>query len=190
MTTIIKPLPGDSFEFRGVNLLQTYGIKCVSYDTLLPPKRERKLEIPFVDGQHNYGSLNFEERLIKIECDMIAGVNRDKKKLSRHDTRELALLLSKQGKLVLWDEPDKFYRGEIFSAPDIFSYPQHNIRSFTLEFICEPFAYREAKSYPIKSGDNLNIDYQGTKESPCIIQLTNKGNTTLNNIEIIITNRR
>lgn len=177
---------GDSFQFRGVNFRERFGIRCVATDFLLPTKRDRKIEIPGRDGKYDYGSENYEERLIRFDCDLISG----KETLSRAEIREISALLSKKGNLYIWDEPDKFYRGEIFTAPEIFTYPKHIIRSFTIEFVCEPFAYREARNFMIKTGNNTHIDYEGTMPAPCTIRLTNTGETTINNITIVSTYRR
>lgn len=173
---------GDSFEFRGVNFREKFGIKCVAIDFVLPPKRERKIDIPLRHGKYDYGALNYEQRFIRLDCDLI-------KPLTKSETREISYILSKKGKLVLWDEPDKYYIGEIYTAPEVFTYPKHVIRSFTLEFICEPFAYSEPKNYPLQKGEN-KIPYSGTFESPTIITLKNTGRTNITRIQLIETNRR
>lgn len=167
-------MEGDSFEFRGVNFLEKFNIKIVKVDYILPPKRERKIKIPRRHGMYDFGSECFEERIIRLECDLL-------NKLSRAEIREISALLSRKGKLFLWDEPDKFYIGEIYDGGEIFEFPKANIRTFTLEFICEPFAYREDKVVNI----NTKIDYQGTIEAPCMIILEAEDeveNITINTI--------
>lgn len=157
----------DSFEFRGVNFRDDFDIRVIKTDYILPPKRERKISIPGRHGQYDYGAECWEERIIRLECDL-------NKKLSRADLREISYVLSKKGKLFLWDEPDKYYVGEIYNGGEIFDYPKQNIRTFTLEFICEPFAYREAKSFDFIK--ELEIDYKGTMTTPCIIELEGPAN--------------
>lgn len=173
---------GDSFEFRGVNFREQFNIRVVKVDYLLPAKRRRKREIPRRHGQYDHGAMNWEDRIIRIECDLL-------NPLMRAEVREISALLSKKGRLVLWDEPDKFYIGEVYAPPEIYEFPKANIRTFKLEFECEPFAYREAKSLAVASGNNA-ISYDGTEEAPIRITLKNIGSTTINNITITATKRR
>lgn len=156
-------MPGDSFEFRGVNFLEKFNLKIIKVDYILPPKRERKIQIPRRHGMYDFGSECWEERMIRLECDLL-------NPLSRAELRELSATLSRKGKLYLWDEPDKFYVGEIYNGGEIFEFPKANIRTFTLEFICEPFAYREAMEINISNGIN-KIEYNGTFEAPCTLIL-------------------
>lgn len=169
-------MEASSFEFNGVNFYETFGIKIVKIDYILPPKRERKIHIPNRHGKYDFGAECWEERIIRLECDLL-------KKLSRAELREVSSLLSKKGKLILWDEPDKHYIGEIYSPSEIFEFPQANIRTFSLEFICEPFAYTENIVKKLNMGVN-DIEYYGTEEAPCLIRITNDSNMNVKNINI------
>ncbi len=175
-------MEGDSFEFRGINFFEKFNIKIVKVDYILPPKRERKKHIPHRHGKYDFGSECWEERIIRLECDLL-------KKLSRAELREISALLSKKGKLILWDEPDKHYIGEIINGGEIFEFPKANIRTFSLEFICEPFAYSELKYEDLSDGDNT-LNYKGTVEAPCIIKITNNSKTDVRNITIKLAYRR
>ena len=173
---------GDSFEFRGINFREQFGIRVVKTDVLMPRKRKRKTNIPRRHGSFDHGAENWEDRIIEIECDLL-------RKLTRDQTREIAYLLSEKGRLILWDEPDKYYIGEIYDSPEILDFQKQIFRNFTLVFECEPFAYREAKSIEIKNGSNA-INYDGTVAAPAKITLTNTGNTTIDNILLNLTSRR
>lgn len=164
-------MEGNSFSFRGINFLEKFGIKIIKIDFILPPKRERKIHIPNRNGQYDFGATSWEERVIRIECDLLNRLNRD-------EVREISSILSKKGKLIFWDEEDKHYIGEIYNPPEIFEYPKAYIRTFTLEFICEPFAYSETKEIELQLGNNT-IEYLGTEKTPCIIQIINKSNHTI-----------
>lgn len=179
----MKEMSGDSFEFRGINTLDKFGIRCVKIDYLLPKKRARKTQIPHRHGQFDHGAECWEERVLRIECDLL-------RPLSRAELREVTALLSRKGKLYLWDEPDKFYIAEVYEPSEIFEYPKAIVRIFTIEFVCEPFAYRETTSFEITDGINTNIKYEGTEEAPCRIILENQSGQTINNISIISTYRR
>ncbi len=154
----------DSFEFRGINFRDKFHMKVVKTDVILPPKRERKIAIPGRHGRYDYGAENWDERIVRLECDIT-------QKLSRDEVREIAYILSKKGRLYLWDEPDKYYVAEIYNGGEIFDYPKQNIRNFTLEFVCEPFAYREAKVLFFKGSPRIEIDYNGTVAAPCRIEI-------------------
>ena len=43
----------NSFQFGEYNSLDDLGIFCEAYDTLIPPKRSRKIEIPGRDGLYD-----------------------------------------------------------------------------------------------------------------------------------------
>ena len=103
---------GDSFEFRGINFRERFNIRVVKIDFLLPAKRRRKQEIPRRHGQYDHGAENWEDRTIRLECDLLNA-------LSRAEVREISALLSKKGRLILWDEPDKHYIGEVYSPPEL-----------------------------------------------------------------------
>lgn len=173
---------GDSFEFRGINFRERFNIRVVKIDFLLPAKRRRKQEIPRRHGQYDHGAENWEDRTIRLECDLL-------NPLTRGEVRQISELLSRKGRLILWDEPDKHYIGEVYMPPEIFEFPKASVRTFTIEFECEPFAYRDAKSIEVQSGVN-SIVYDGTFEAPAKIVLTNTGTTTIRNITITATKRR
>lgn len=175
-------MEGNSFSFNGVNFLEKFGIKIVKVDYILPPKRERKMHIPNRHGKYDFGAECWEERIIRLECDLL-------NRLTRDEVREISSLLSKKGKLIFWDEEDKHYIGEIYNSPEIFEYPKAYIRTFTIEFVCEPFAYGERKSEKLNLGSN-KIKYKGTEKAPCIIEITNISNKPITLSTIAATYRR
>lgn len=157
----------DSFQFGEYNSLDDWDIRVVKYDTLMPPKRARKRSIPLRHGQYDHGSLNYEERTVRIACAL-------EKQVTRDDLREIAYHLSHKAQLWLWDEPDKYYIGEIYDAAEIEDYFDESMREFTLNFVCEPFAY--SKEYELRSASGaLSLRNDGTVESPCVIELTAPG---------------
>lgn len=173
---------GDSFEFNGVNFRERFNIRCIKIDHLLPPKRERKTQIPKRHGQFDHGAMYWDERTIRLECDLV-------QKMTRAETREIAGLLGRKGKLVLWDEPDKHYIGEIYYPPEILDFPKEAIRNFVLEMKCEAFAYSEPKIQELTMGENP-CNYQGTWSAPPTIRIENNSDEPVSNIGVMITNRR
>ncbi len=172
----------DSFSFGKYNSVDDWGIKVVCFDVLLPEKRERKTEIPRRSGVYNHGKNVWNERVIRIECTL-------ERKISRADLREIAYQLSRKAQLRLWEEPDKYYIGELYEPPEIIDYANECMRDFTLEFVCEPFALAESRSEPLKNGKN-SVTYDGTVEKGAIFEIINPNSYTVNNITIITTTKR
>lgn len=174
-------LPYDSFTFGRHNSLTDWGIRVIKYDTLTPAKRPRKVAIPRRSGMYDFGADCWEERTVRIECVL-------ERKISRSDLRTIAGALSKKSILRLWDEPDKYYIGEIYDPAEITDYFDEAMREFTLSFVCDPFAYGKTVSIPIASGVNA-IQYQGTADAPCLIVLRNVSSTAVSNLTITAVKR-
>ena len=172
----------DSFSFGKYNSLDDWGVRVITYDVLLPPKRERKVQIPRRSGRYNYGDNVWDERTIRITCTL-------ERKISRAQVREIAYALSQESNLVLWEEPDKYYIGEIYDPAEILDYFDECMRDFELTFICRPFAYSSSKTVPIASG-NVTTEYQGTADAPCTIILRNNTGSAIVNPTIKFTYRR
>lgn len=188
--SIIRPF---SFNFRGKNSRDDFGIMVKSYDFLMPQKRERKRQIPFRHGSHDYGARYYNDRILRLTCIWIPNVIR---KMSRSDIREISYWLSEKGQISLSIEPDKYYVGSIYDSSE---FEAHYINlidaatitdiSFELDFVCEPFAYGDSVSVDIKSGINP-IQYKGTAESPTYIVLNNDNNFPMQNVQIVFTRRK
>lgn len=169
-------MPYDSFSFGGYNSLADWGMRVVKYDTLTPKKRSRKVQIPMRSGMYDFGARCWDERTVRIECVL-------EQKITRAQLREIAGALSRKGRLVLWDEPDKHYIGELYDPSEITDYYDEAMRELTLSFACEPFAYGRTVTVPIHSGEN-RVEYRGTADTPCVIVLRNLPGTGAQNITI------
>lgn len=157
----------DSFQFGNANSLDDWGVRIVAYDVLLPQKRARKRVIPGRHGQYDYGALRWEERPLRIECVL-------ERRIERAELREIAAALSVKSELRLWNEPDKFYVAELYDPSELTDYFDECMREFTLQFVCEPFAY--SKEYALQSTSGvMSLRNDGTVESPCVIELTAPG---------------
>ena len=175
-------IPEMSFQFGKYNSLDDLGIVCEIYDTLLPPKRERKVEIPGKSGMYDFGSETFGERTIECECKLINSI-------SKAELREIAYKLSGKNKLYFWDEPDKYYIAELFDPTEIVNMGDRLWLEFTLTFICEPFANTEIKDSPLIVGEN-KINYLGTEKTPTIISLRNDNSFDVSTVKIILSRRK
>lgn len=168
--------------FNGVDLYETYGILVERVeDDLLPALRERKVVVPGRSGAYDFGAQYYDERLLTLP----SGSTRQ---LTRGEVREVSYALSKKGRIVLWDEPDKYYLGRIYDATDL-ERVLRTMRKYTLHFLCEPFAYGATVQVDFH-GPVWSASYAGTQETPTRLQITNAGSITANGIQITITEKR
>lgn len=174
----IVPQP-NSFVFNNVDMLSAYNIRCITYDVLLPKLRSRKIRIPARDGIYDFGARNYDERTIRMSCDLIG-----KQQLTRQQLRDLAALLTQKGQIVLWDEPDKYYIGRIYDQTKLEYLGRVGHRT-DLSFVCEPFAYGETISGPMPTVMN----YKGTATTPTRIEIRNVSDKTLQGVQIQIRER-
>ena len=175
----------SSFTFEGKNSYADYGIITTKVThVLLPEKRDTAVNIPFRSGSVNLESKrSYNDLQISVECVSVAQEVSGRRALER----KIALWLSKPGKLVFEDEPDKWYRAEIFDSVPL----EHivSLGTFTLVFRCHPFAFSESKTEALEAGDN-QVGYAGTVEAPCLIVLRNEGTEAVSNIKITAVKRR
>ena len=169
----------SSFLFGTTDMYQTFGIQIsddgMPNDVLKPQLRERKVTVPLRNGAYDYGAKYYDERVLVLNCVTVKAGTRD-------DAREMAYFLSKKSQLRLWNEPDKYYIGRIYQAPDLDCLRKVGNR-FSLNFVLEPFAYGETytKSF---TGRKLVPNYIGTADTPTYIIITNTGSRNAVNIRI------
>lgn len=172
-----------SFMFNATDMYTAYGLRIrVKHGLLKPQLRPRKIVIPQRSGAYDFGAQYYDERQLPIECDTL-------KQLTAAEKRELAYLLSSKGKIVFWDEPDKFYKGRIYDTTEIEKVG--GIGTYLpLVFMCDPFAYGSTQNAEFPSSGTLKPEYAGTAETPTRIEITNTGANAANGIQITIRKRR
>ena len=175
-------MPDMSFNFGPYNSLEDMGIVCEAYDTLLPPKRSRKIEILGRSGLYDFGSDTYDERTLTLSCKLI-------NQISKAELREVAYKLSGKNKLVLWDEPEKYYTAELFDPTEVQNIADRLWLEFDLTFTCEPFAYTDVKTMPVQAGSNL-VMYPGTVKTPTRLTITNNNDFPITNITITAIRKR
>lgn len=169
-------MTGDSFSFGTYNSVDDWGIVVIGHDTFLPPKRSRKINIPGRSGAYDYGAKNWDERTVRLECVLM-------RQMKKEEFREIVYLLSKKGRLRLWNEPDKYYVAELYDSPNVDDFYMEEMREFELSFVCEPFAYGSILTVPLASGRN-RVNYGGTAETPAVIVLKNTSESEATNVTI------
>lgn len=169
----------SSFQFGTTDMFQRFGIQIsddgMPGDVLKPQLRERKVTVPLRNGVYDYGAKYYDERPFTINCVTVRAGTRD-------DAREMAYILSKKSQLRLWNEPDKYYIGRIYQAPSLECLRKMGNR-FTLNFLLEPFAYRNTITKPFVNRI-YNPEYEGTADTPTYIVIRNIGSSNAVNIQI------
>ena len=178
-------LTKSSFKINDTDMYAAFGLQLTDdglpKDVLIPGLRSRKQVIPLRSGAYDYGAKYYDERPLQIKVVTT-------RILSRSDTREIAYVLSKKVELRTWNEPDKYYIGRIYQAPDLEQLRNIGNR-FPMTFICEPFAYGATKTEQMTS--LLYIpDYKGTAATPTYIVIENTGTGPATNIQITLTKRK
>ena len=172
-------LTKSSFTFGGIDMYERFGIQLTEdglpKDVLLPGLRSRKVSIPQRHGAYDYGAKYYNERGIQIKCVTT-------RILSREDTREIAYVLSKKSQIRCWNEPEKYYVGRVYEAPEL-EVLRNNGNRFPLTFVCEPFAYGATITRPF-TGQVYTPEYIGTAPTPTYIEITNIGTTPITTIRI------
>lgn len=169
-------------SFGGVDLFETFGILCETRrDVLAPPINERNIHIPEKDGSWWSEEYRYGDRVVELAC--VTTIE-----LERSMLRELAYVLSGKKKLVLHDEPDKYYMAQLCDLSVI----QHIGRKGTkhvLQFRCEPFAYGKTVVQEIESGVQ-KAEYHGTARAPVQAVLKNESEMPATNILVKLTHKR
>lgn len=156
-------------------MLTAYGIRVRSVsDGLQPALRERKIIIPRRDGAYDYGAQWYDERELRLTCEIV-------QKVPRADFRELSLTLSRKGRITLWQEPDKYYVGRLYDTSNLELIGRIGHR-FELPFVCEPFAYGAQQVLTIDGA--TKPAYAGTARTPMRIVIRNTGSTPITGIQI------
>lgn len=169
----------SSFLFGTTDMFQKFGIQMTdsgfANDVLMPQLRERKVTIPLRNGSYDYGAKYYDERNVKLNCVTVRAGTRD-------DAREMAYVLSKKSQIRLWNEPDKYYVGRVYVAPDLEILRKVG-NKFSLAFKLEPFAYRYTVTENFTDRQYIP-DYHGTAPTPTYIVIENVGSSNAVNIQI------
>jgi len=165
-------LPRDSFSFGIRNSYDDFGIKVIVSENFAPQKRYRSQVIPFKDGEYDFGRKFYQNRIVTLDC----ATERDQ--YTKAEMREIIFWLSQRSTLRIWDEPEKYYIGELMEDPSMIVYQNHVRNKFVLPFVCEPFAYGPQLAKRVTQGIQ-EIDYGGTAETPTAIYLKNNSSVPI-----------
>lgn len=117
----------------------TFDLLCdVVYRPILPQMNHRTVDLEFKSGVIDFGKNKNSTRNITIRL----GYDSDNELELRTRAREIAAWLnsSKWEKLIIGDEPDKYYLARVYNEIDLESFI--TIGECYVTFECQPFAYR------------------------------------------------
>lgn len=173
----------NSFMFGTTDMREAFGLIVEDVDRPLAASlRARKVVVPERDGAYDFGAKYRDEITLPIKCGTVS-------LLTQGAVRELTYTLSKKSRIVLWDEPDKYYIGRLYDAGRI-SRVLSTMRKFTLNFVCDPFVCGPVETIPIIGSEPERILYPGTAHTPTRISITNNGDVNAVNIIIRIREKR
>ena len=179
-----------SFMFDGIDMYDRFGIMILNtgmpQDSFLPAIRERKVQVPRRHGQYDFGAKYYDERTLTLDC--VTG-ERMSNSSFRATAREMAYILSKKSEIRLWNEPDVYYVGRLYDEIQLVQLRDTAIE-FTLNFICEPFAYGLTVYEDFDEDKRYVPNYKGTASTPAYIEIVNNGPYTVKNIRISQVNRK
>jgi len=178
-------IPKDSFSINApINNYRTrFGIKCIKYDVVAPPKRERTIKIPRVSGSVDpepRGERYYDDRQIQVQMVL-------ERKVSTVEWRQIISEFAGQFRIYFWDEPGIYYDAEMYESPTVTEFQRQVEREAILPLRCFPFALSERKSHSWVGGEIFrNLDYKGTQNTPPVLTIINNGNTTITRFDIRI----
>ncbi|MBD1372495.1 phage tail family protein [Hazenella sp. IB182357] len=144
--------------------------------TSIPPISQKVITVPGKAGSYDFGN-TLDNREITVDYTIVSKSSRD----LRQKTRELAnwLYYEEAKKLVLLDEPDKYYLCKLSGSTDLEEVA--HIGQGSLTFVCtDPFSYGEETTIQLNPADENPIEVEndgGITASP-IIEMTFTEDTT------------
>jgi predicted phage tail component-like protein len=157
-----------SFSFKGVDS-ESFGLICRSVKRpLLPGAKFARVEFPGTSGAYDYDHLEYQLRQVTMNG-VYLGTSFNE---MRSRARNIAAWLSSStwGRLIINDEPDKYYLAKVTGEIDLQSVLEAG--AFEVTFDCQPFAYSVDEQVATFSG---SMDDLGDYEN-----FTNPGTRVIN----------
>lgn len=170
-------LEHNSFKFGTIDMWEKWQLRILDVVDYLKPKlRSRKVNVPLRHGDYDYGAKYYDERVLSLKCLRMSDI-------SRHDQSLLAYDLAQKNEIRLYDDPEKYYVGRIYTEPELSPIRNGGLQ-VNLEFTCEPFRYRNTLT-SFFVNNKYTPEYDGTASTPTYIVITNTSATAqVKNIRI------
>lgn len=167
----------DSFTYNGIDMYQQFKIRVLIYDLFMAERRQKKLVVPGRSGAYDFEADEHEERPLRMTMEVEGNITD-----AQFDS--LKYTLSRKGRIVLWDKPDRYFVGRLYDPAEVMDSFRHAKREFEASFLCEPYAYATEPTMLVSKKQIMPIDYIGTRKTPTRITIRNTGSTTLRGVTI------
>lgn len=152
------------FIYNDINSNSLGIIVNILPERTIPVERKELITIPGKDGYLTYKEGAYEKIEKQIECTISKNANID----------NIVKALKGTGKLILSNQPDRYYEAEIVNA-----IPFENIlglsKRFIIPFECKPFAKSITKTTKTLAVGTNNISVNGTGKTYPIIDIQGTG---------------
>lgn len=123
------------FKFRGTKSTDMNILLRGWTPIFLPEKNIRFEDVPGRNGSVSFDDETRRDIIIQVDC-TILGKTREE---VRANARQAEYWLSRKGQLSFWNEPQRFYIGQVVNQVPLMKYIKYE--EMSLLFRCEPFAY-------------------------------------------------
>ena len=191
---MIVKISGDNFLYNDVDMYMTFGIRCIATRHLTANLRPRKIVVPTRSGAYDYRANYHDERELSILCQVTRPLIKTEEQDEFDDLKYLLCGGKSKGRIILWDQPDRYYYGRVYDQDVVKEYFNLAGREITLRFICDPYAYGLEPKIFTTDSNMLDLTesnhYIGTRETPTRITIRNTGDMPISGIQITTYTRR
>lgn len=172
----------DSLTYNGVDLYALCKLKMTKTPLFMPQLRERAIVVPRRSGSYKPKSHWHDDIEILLACTIDGDVTEDQ-------MDDLKYVLSRRGRIVFFDRPDRYLMGQCFNAAQVVEYYRRCMQDFELVFKCDPYWYDKTPTER-KTGEatmwfnTADTRYRGTREAPTRIIIRNTGTTPISGINL------
>ena len=163
------------------------GTHCSAYEILVrrinrpikPEKRVKQQRIPGKHGTYDVTDNTFNNLTIAIDCVVKKPTGQTTDSL----LHTIAAWLNRAGDLELDDDPGRFYRATAWSNIETERF--FTVSEFAVIFDCFPLSQSAPHQLDVEiteSGQTVDVVTTGNFETPCVINITNTGQTPISNI--------
>ena len=163
----------SDFSFNGQWANEFGALVKTTKRPILPSIRQEYESIPGRHGTYDFSDRTLEDRLMEVDCSLIASSVAD----LRTKARQIAswLYRTQKSQIIFADETDKYYLGKVTNQIEVEQ--MATIGEFTLQFRCDPFAFSvQEKTAQKPSGtSSITVNNNGSYECLPILIITATG---------------
>jgi len=170
------------FFFANKHSREFYMAMEEAHRPLLPERTRNDYIIAGRHGTVDFNSETYKTRPIPVDICFISDNVQNLQTLAR----EIAFWLSGKGILYFDDEPGLAYDAVVYQTVN--TEQLITAKRATVVFECQPFAktinFRQSINPEMTGGTVIPVENKGTQATPCLIYVTNTGDTPITNLKI------